>query len=190
MSEDLGQAAAQPGYTYRIVQAPFDSELFKQCTQLRMEVFVDEQKYSIDEEMDEHDPHCIHLLLLAEQNGVTAEPIAVGNLRYFPPPKSKVGRVAVKKSFRGKGLGGVMMKGLEAMLRGELRESPLFKGQQAKEIVLHAQGEGVYALMAVKLPLSLWTLTSSTLSSTCTVPVVPFYLGLGFKTEGEEFMWV
>lgn len=132
---------------YKIIAAPFDSALFEHVKKIRIDVFVHEQGYSLDDEMDEYDKECFHLLLLHWPSaGSAGSPDlngyeAAGTLRYFPPPKNKIGRVAVMKKFRGKGLGGVMMKGLEAMLKGELEGAPAFDGGNATEISMHAQGE-------------------------------------------------
>merc|ERR1712093_899760 len=89
MSEGLGQHALQKGYTYKVVQAPYGSDLFKECTKLRIEVFVDEQKYSLEEEMDSYDEQCIHVLLLATDDG--GKQTTVGNLRYFPADEQQYG---------------------------------------------------------------------------------------------------
>ncbi|CAD6575673.1 MAG: hypothetical protein CYPHOPRED_005765 [Cyphobasidiales sp. Tagirdzhanova-0007] len=101
---------------------------------------------------------CIHLLLIYALEGT---PIAT--LRYFPPPLSKVGRVATGKAFRGMGAGRTMLKGLEALLNGDWlpNEACLMKleGKSVSEITLHAQ-----------------------------VPVIPFYRQLGYVEEGEEFI--
>ena len=103
--------------------------------------------------MDEHDAKCIHLLLITGDN----EP--VGTLRYFPPSKSKIGRVAIRKPFRKRALGANLLNGLEALLRGELEDSKLLPPMTVNE--LHASSQ---------------------------VPVVPFYRGLGFETQGEEYL--
>lgn len=131
---------------YRIVAAPFDSALFEHVRRIRIDVFVHEQGYPLEDEMDDHDSACFHLLLLHRSSSAVSdfpelegyEP--AGTLRYFPPPKSKIGRVAVLKKFRGKGLGGTMMKGLEAMLKGDFPEAPKFPDGKAQEIRMHAQG--------------------------------------------------
>lgn len=107
-------------------------------------VFHHEQGYSLAEEIDDLDPECVHLLLLAHtSSSVKEEPAGV--LRYFPPPKSKIGRVAVRKPFRGKGAGGALMKGLEALLSGDIdvetSEPPMnMVKARPKEMTLHAQG--------------------------------------------------
>ena len=77
----------------------------------------------------------------------------MGTLRYFPPPKNKVGRVATLKRFRGKGAGAMMLKGLEALLTGNWTpthgHSDLIGVKQANEISCHAQGWAELALQLV-----------------------------------------
>lgn len=131
---------------YQIVAAPFDSALFEHVRRIRIDVFVHEQGYPLEDEMDEHDADCFHMLLLHRSSTSESEFPELegyepaGTLRYFPPPKNKIGRVAVLRKFRGKGLGGIMMNGLEAMLKGEFVEAPKFPGGKATEIKMHAQG--------------------------------------------------
>jgi predicted GNAT family N-acyltransferase len=164
-------ARISPSEEYKIISAPFDSPLFEHVRRIRIEVFVDEQKYPLADEFDDNDPTCIHVLLLHRPvNGeqqATPPTVAVdaalegyepaGTLRCLQPPKNKVGRVAVLKKFRGKGLGGVMMKGLEAMLRGQLEVSPVQDGGKPAEIVLHAQGELCYLYYSVYSCLTLFS---------------------------------
>lgn len=181
---------------YRIVAAPHDSALFEHVRRIRIDVFVHEQGYPLEDEMDDYDQECFHLLLLhrpvdrEKQSPNSTNPLidgyeAAGTLRYFPPPKNKIGRVAVVKKFRGRGLGGIMMKGLEAMLTGEVQGAPAFESGKATDINMHAQGQSS-------------SFPAAHLCGACTfsadqpagysVPVVPFYKGLGYETEGDEFL--
>lgn len=138
----------------RIVAAPFGSALFEHVRRIRIDVFVHEQGYPLEDEMDDYDQECFHLLLLHRPvDGEKQSPKstnllidgyeAAGTLRYFSPPTSKIGRVAVLKKFRGRGLGGIMMKGLEAMLTGDIQGAPAFESGKATEINMHAQGQSL-----------------------------------------------
>jgi len=67
---------------------------------VRLEVFVDEQAVPLDEEVDHHDPTSVHLLVV---DG--GEPVATGRLT----PDGHIGRMAVRKPWRGRGLGGAIL---------------------------------------------------------------------------------
>lgn len=78
---------------------------------LRQDIFVIEQKCIYDD-IDGLDPDSEHLLLLEPDNSL------VGYLRIVPPgvkfEEYSLGRIAVEKSYRGKGLGkDLVMKGVE-----------------------------------------------------------------------------
>ncbi|WP_417269068.1 GNAT family N-acetyltransferase [Celeribacter sp.] len=70
------------------------------CLALRMEVFVQEQKVPVEEEVDDLDPVSVHFLAQDEEGkGIgTARVYEVGHI-------GKIGRVCVTKSHRGTGLG-------------------------------------------------------------------------------------
>lgn len=69
------------------------------CYALRHEVFVVEQGYPVDGEVDALDPESLHLL--AHQDG---KPVATARV-YIHQGTAKIGRVCVLKSQRGLGLG-------------------------------------------------------------------------------------
>ncbi len=69
---------------------------------IRFAVFVDEQKVPKSLELDDRDPHCIHLL--AHDDG---EPVGTGRIDLAM--SGKVGRVAVVASRRGQGVGTALM---------------------------------------------------------------------------------
>lgn len=75
------------------------------CYLIRMEVFVEEQKVPPWEEMDDLDEEAIHYL--AEENGQT---VATARLVDKGDGIGKIGRVAVVKEARGKGVGQDLMR--------------------------------------------------------------------------------
>ncbi|MFT0851192.1 GNAT family N-acetyltransferase [Achromobacter sp. F4_2707] len=79
---------------------------------IRHEVFVVEQKVPVQDEQDEHDAVCVHAVAYAA-NG---EPVGTGRLL----PDGHIGRMAVRRSQRGKGLGSLLLTRLmeEARRRG------------------------------------------------------------------------
>jgi predicted GNAT family N-acyltransferase len=88
---------------------------------IRLEVFVQEQNVPIEEEVDQMDPLCVHAIALNEIG------LVIGTGRLLPD--GHVGRMAVLKDYRGKGVGSALLK---ALVR---------QAQQAgfEEVILHAQ---------------------------------------------------
>jgi predicted GNAT family N-acyltransferase len=73
------------------------------ATPIRFAVFVEEQGVPAEIEMDEMDAQCVHALAF---EGTRA--VATGRLL----PDGHLGRMAVLMEFRGKGLGGAVLKKL------------------------------------------------------------------------------
>lgn len=97
------------------------SEIKNQAMPIRLEVFVQEQNVPIEEEVDQMDPLCVHAIALNEIG------LVIGTGRLLPD--GHVGRMAVLKDYRGKGVGSALLK---ALVR---------QAQQAgfEEVILHAQ---------------------------------------------------
>ena len=83
------------------------------AAQIRLQVFVEEQRVPADIEMDEHDAVCIHALAYDDAGRV----IGTGRLL----PDGHIGRMAVTKAWRGQGAGGMILERLveQAKLRGD-----------------------------------------------------------------------
>ena len=88
---------------------------------VRHEVFVLEQKVPLEMEWDEMDRVCVHAVVW-DDSGV---PVATGRLL----PDGHIGRMAVRKPARGKGIGAAIL----AALIGEAKK----RGDQA--VMLNAQ---------------------------------------------------
>lgn len=103
-------------------------ELRAHAQPIRFEVFVDEQKVPADIELDDMDPHCVHAVAYDE----AGQPLATGRLL----PDGHIGRMAVRKAGRGKGVGGAVLQVLIAAARA--------RGDA--EVILNAQShaEGFY----------------------------------------------
>ncbi len=84
-----------------------------QCLAIRMEVFVHEQQVPAELELDEYDDDATHVLLT--EDGV---PLATARL-VDKHGVAKIGRVAVVKDARGRGLG---LRVMEAMLEEARRQ--------------------------------------------------------------------
>ena len=117
-----------PDSDFRVEPADYRTD-FQDLRHVRETVFVHEQNVPLDMEWDDLDPQCHHVVARDSQN----RPIGTGRLT----PEHKIGRMAVLKEWRGKGVG-------DALLR-ELIEKARQLGWA--EVSLHAQvsAEGFYA---------------------------------------------
>ena len=69
------------------------------CLSLRRTVFIEEQNVPENEEVDEDDPNCDHILLT-----ISDDPVGAARLKYYDN-FVKVQRVCVLKNYRGQGIG-------------------------------------------------------------------------------------
>ena len=94
---------------------------------LRTNVFVIEQACPYPE-VDGKDPNCLHLLGTINGELVAYLRILPAGLRY---DKVSIGRVVIKPSHRGKGLGRLMMEQAIHYITNEWKESQIIIGAQA-----------------------------------------------------------
>jgi len=85
-----------------------------QASPIRFTVFCEEQGVPREIELDEHDAVSVHALVFDE-----GKPVATGRLL----PDGHIGRMAVLKDWRNRGLGGLMLQRLieKARERGDQR---------------------------------------------------------------------
>ena len=93
-------------YAFSVSEADWDSDA-ESVRAIRDEVFVVEQGVSEDLEFDLND-HQNHHVIAVDQNG---NPIGTGRIS----PTGKIGRMAVLKSARRKGVGSAILKQLVAL---------------------------------------------------------------------------
>ena len=86
-------------------------ELSDDALELRIEVFVEEQGIALESEVDLHDSHAMHVVAY---NGM-GQVVATGRLLPSENDQAKIGRVAVKRSLRGTGLGTGVLRALQAL---------------------------------------------------------------------------
>jgi len=101
-------------------------EAREEARPIRLTVFVEEQRVPVEIEWDEHDATSVHALAYSPAGGA----VATGRLL----PDGHIGRMAVLKEWRGKGVGGAILERLigVACERGD-REIELFAQTQALE---------------------------------------------------------
>ena len=109
--------SVKPEFKVKTATWPDDQSTLKA---IRFEVFVEEQKVPAEEEIDAHDPVSIHAI-------VWTDGIAAGCGRLLPD--GHIGRMAVRKPYRGRGVGALVLQHLikRARQRGD------------REVVLSAQ---------------------------------------------------
>ena len=107
-----------------------------EAKQIRETVFVAEQGVPAEIELDEHDPQCIHALA-RDQTGH-----AVGTGRLLPSEirdghvVAHVGRMAVLKEWRGRGIGGALL--------ARLVEASRERGDTEVVLASQTHAEGFY----------------------------------------------
>lgn len=92
---------------------------------IRFAVFVDEQRVPAEIELDDQDPACVHAIARMDE-------VAVGTGRLLPVDAggvSHIGRMAVQKAFRNRGVGAALLRALIDVARR----------REDREIVLSAQ---------------------------------------------------
>ena len=89
---------AKPAFTLREVDWTVDRDALRA---VRWKVFVEEQRVPEDEEWDDYDPVSRHVIAAAADGA----PVGTGRLL----PDGHVGRMAVLKEWRGRGVGGAVL---------------------------------------------------------------------------------
>jgi ElaA protein len=82
---------------------------------IRFEVFVDEQKVPAELEPDEYDADALHLLAT---DPATGESVGTARVVEKPGGVAKIGRVAVRLPYRGRGVGDALMAAALEAARG------------------------------------------------------------------------
>lgn len=93
---------------FRVEPADYRRD-FDTLRAIRDEVFVRGQNVPLEIELDALDPLCLHVLARAEDG------TAIGTGRLMPD--GRIGRMAVVSSWRGRGVGGVMLERLVELAR-------------------------------------------------------------------------
>jgi len=94
------------GFTLRLVDWEHARQM---CAVVRFDVFVTEQGVPAEIELDALDEVCLHALALDS----SGKPVGTGRLL----PDGHIGRMAVLKAWRGKGVGAALLSALEQSAR-------------------------------------------------------------------------
>jgi len=109
-----------PAPTFAIRLSSWD-EARRDARRVRELVFVLEQGVPLELELDEHDPRCDHAL------AYTDDGMVVGTGRLLPD--GHIGRMAVLKEWRGKGVGGLLLQALMDQARVRQHERVCLNAQ-------------------------------------------------------------
>lgn len=99
------------------------------CYAIRFEVFVQGQNVPEELELDEYDAVARHLLVMGDDG------LPAGTARLMVdtplPGQAKIGRVAVRETYRGQGLASLLMRRLEEEARARRQSSIVLDAQLA-----------------------------------------------------------
>ena len=109
---------SKPAFSIREVDWTADRDALRA---VRWKVFVEEQHVPEDEEWDEHDPHCRHVIAAAADG----TPVGTGRLL----PDGHIGRMAVLKEWRGGGIGSALLSRLLQLAREARHEAARLHAQ-------------------------------------------------------------
>lgn len=171
-------------------------ELIEQCITVRLNVFVHEQQFPLESEVDEYDDHpdTVHLLLrllpLRNVDSDSASPI--GTLRFHPTSSTKsahsggkqlldgisyyrLGRVCILEPYRKYKLGAKLIEAAHTMLRKELLVDPASHPNDVDNVQEDGEGGGgARSIIEVELHSQ--------------IPAMGFYARCGYEAFGDEFM--
>ncbi|KDE04963.1 hypothetical protein MVLG_04612 [Microbotryum lychnidis-dioicae p1A1 Lamole] len=102
----------------------------KRCLDIRIEVFIDEQGFSMEDELDAKDPGSDHLILVDTETEQD-----IGTIRWYPP-MGKLGRLAVRKNYRGIGAGKWLVEALEDHLRSRRGKGGIANEDKSKVLIV------------------------------------------------------
>jgi predicted GNAT family N-acyltransferase len=84
------------------------------CYTIRKEVFVQEQKVPLEEEVDDYESVCDHFVVYPSEMSM---PIGAGRLRPLNAREAKIERICIHPSYRKHGLGAAVMQEIERFAR-------------------------------------------------------------------------
>ncbi|MCP5143306.1 MAG: GNAT family N-acetyltransferase [Gammaproteobacteria bacterium] len=135
-----------------VVPADF-AGLRERLIAIRKQVFVAEQGIPLEIELDERDVHCRHVLVVADGTDV-------GTGRIDIERGGRIGRVAVLKTWRRRGVGEAVMQGLHDIARAAGLARVYCHAQESAvpfylSLGYQAEGESFLEVGIVHLPLAL-----------------------------------
>ncbi|WP_067729611.1 GNAT family N-acetyltransferase [Oceanobacillus damuensis] len=119
-----------------IIKTAEKREELEHAYQVRMKVFVEEQRVPPEEELDEHDATAMHFIAFDDET-----PIAASRLR-FVDEYGKLERICVLKEYRGHSHGKQLIQEMEKMITG--------KGYNKAKLNAQTHAEAFYKKLGYK----------------------------------------
>ncbi|KAG9317354.1 acyl-CoA N-acyltransferase [Chiua virens] len=173
MSDRDSSSGTSPPHEIIIVPPPGHPErqmLLDQCISVRIDVFIHEQHFPLEVEVDEHDPTSIHFLLR-----LVPSLTPIGTIRTYEVEGGnyyKLSRLAVLKQYRQYRFGRDLVLALHQWAKNDAKRTGAM-------VVCHSQlpVKGFYAKYVKSAPLMLIQLIPPSLSRYDYQPAVIFPLG-------------
>ncbi|AUB31230.1 GNAT family N-acetyltransferase [Spiroplasma floricola] len=105
--------------------------VFDQALEIRRKVFCEEQNYPLEEEIDEYDELSFHVVGFYNDKPVSCARIVKKDDEWY------LGRIAVLKEFRGKGLGLELVNYLVDFTTNKLKAEEIYLNAQETAIALY-----------------------------------------------------
>jgi len=119
------------GLTFGVRRAHWDQDR-EALSRVRIEVFVNEQGVPVELEWDGADPGATHLLAFdLDQN-------PIGTARILP--SGQIGRMAVLRAWRGRGVGSALLREALLLAKGPDRPTPFVHAQSSALAFYHGYG--------------------------------------------------
>ncbi|MFD1735364.1 GNAT family N-acetyltransferase [Bacillus salitolerans] len=109
-----------------------NDEQFKDALTVRREVFIEEQQVPEEEEIDQFEDICTHVVVYDGD-----KPVAAGRLREYDHNVGKMERICVLSSYRGQNLGVLVMNKLEELSKE--------RGYSTLKLNAQTHAEGFYS---------------------------------------------
>ncbi|AGR41873.1 GNAT family N-acetyltransferase [Spiroplasma diminutum] len=114
-----------------LIDFSMNNVVFEKAKDIRIDVFCNEQNYSQEEEIDAYDEKSYHVIGFFEQKPVCCARIV------NKPDGTYLGRIAVLKEYRGKGLGSKLVDYLVKYVTNNLKITEIFLESQDKAVKLY-----------------------------------------------------
>ncbi|WP_339029669.1 GNAT family N-acetyltransferase [Spiroplasma endosymbiont of Cantharis nigra] len=114
-----------------LIEYSTQNDIFNQACQIRKKVFCDEQKYPEADEYDEYDSQSFHVIGFENDTVVCCARILKKANEWY------IGRIAVLKEFRGKGIGNKIINFLEEFIKNNLNAQEIFLNAQESALNLY-----------------------------------------------------